>query len=333
MPTEWKPCYTRREMLAVAGLAVAVRPRLQAASGKSLRGVFPIVATPYTRTGAVDFEDLEREVAFLDRSGSHGIVWPQLASGYRGLTKEERLRGMETLSRAAKGKRPALVLGVQAANKTAMLEFAEKAESLAPDALIAMPPYEGKSLDEYRDYYRALARATRRPVFIQTTGGAKGIDPPVDFIVELAREFPHLAYIKEELEPLFTRMKTLIRHKPTIKAVFSGMDGVSMTYEMRFGSDGTMPAASLADIHAQVWDLYQAGQKDKARDVFGAFLLMRNAMREFPNLTPYLLMRRGVFKNAATRGPGGKLVEVRPEPDEVKEIDYTFEAVRPLLKV
>jgi hypothetical protein len=60
---------------------------------------------------------------------------------------------------------------------------------------------------------------------------------------------------------------------------------------------------------------------------------MRNAMREFPNLTPYLLKRRGVFENASTRGPGGKLVEVQPAPDEVKEIDYAFDAVRPFLKV
>jgi dihydrodipicolinate synthase/N-acetylneuraminate lyase len=291
------------------------------------------VATPYTRTGAVDFEDLEREVEFLDRCGAHGIVWPQLASGYRGLTKEERMRGMETLGKAAKGKKAALVLGVQAANTAQMLEFTEKAESLAPDALIAMPPYEGKSLDDYRAYYQALARATRRPVFIQTTGGAKGIDPPVEFLVELAREHPHLGYIKEELEPLFDRMKVLIRNKPAIKAVFSGMDGVSMTYEMRFGSDGTMPAASLTDIHAQVWDLYQAGEKDKARDVFGAFLLMRNAMREFANLTPYLMKRRGVFKNASTRDANGTLVEVHLERDEAAEVDYTFASIKPFLKV
>src|SRR6266550_4486573 len=98
---------TRRELLLAAAVAVASRKPLQAASGKPLRGIFPIVATPYTRTGGVDFEDLEREVDFLDRCGAHG-VWPQLASGYRGLTREERMRGMETLGRAAKGKKAAL---------------------------------------------------------------------------------------------------------------------------------------------------------------------------------------------------------------------------------
>ena len=127
--------------------------------------------------------------------------------------------------RPPKARKTALVLGVQAANTAQMLEFVEKAESLAPDALIAMPPYEGKSLDEYRAYYRALARASHRPIFMQTTGGAKGIDPPVEFLVDLAREFPNLGHVKEELEPLFRRMKTLIRNKPAVKAVFSGMDG------------------------------------------------------------------------------------------------------------
>jgi 4-hydroxy-tetrahydrodipicolinate synthase len=291
------------------------------------------VATPYTTAGGLDFDDLEREADFLERCGAHGIVWPQLASGYRGLTKEERMRGMETLARAAKDRKAAVVLGVQAANTAQMLAFTEKAESLAPDALIAMPPYEGKSLDDYRAYYRALARASKRPIFIQTTGGAKGLDPPVELIVELAREFPHLGYVKEELEPLFPRMKMLIRNKPAIKAVFSGMDGVSLTHEMRIGSDGTMPAASLTDIHVQVWDHYQAGEKDRAREIFAAFLLIHNAMREFGNLTPYLMKRRGVFKNASIRGPDGKLVEIQPEADEVKEIDYNFAALKPFLKV
>src|SRR5213595_3762785 len=148
--------YTRRQLLA--GLSVAaLGPRLPAAGtpGKPMRGVFIIMATPYTESDAVDYEDLAREVDFLDRCGVQGMVWPQLASEYTQLTRDERLRGMETLAKAAKGKKPALVLGVQGANKTAALAYAEKAQSLAPDALIAIPPTEAKSLDDFRDYYRA----------------------------------------------------------------------------------------------------------------------------------------------------------------------------------
>src|SRR4249919_3719209 len=135
--------YSRRQLLlgtglaaAGAGLAAETRP----SSGKPMRGIFIIMATPYTASQSVDYEDLAREVDFLDRCGVHGMVWPQASSEYAKLTREERMRGMEVLAKAAKGKKPALVLGVQASRKSAALEFAEKAESLAPDALIAMPP-------------------------------------------------------------------------------------------------------------------------------------------------------------------------------------------------
>src|SRR5205823_590497 len=81
------------------------------------------------------------------------------------------------LPRAAKGKRPALVLGVQGANTDAALEYARAAEQLEPDALIAMPPSEAQSLDDYRRYFRALAGVTKRPFFVQTTGGSKKVAP------------------------------------------------------------------------------------------------------------------------------------------------------------
>jgi 4-hydroxy-tetrahydrodipicolinate synthase len=318
---------SRRQWLAAAGAAILVKPRLGAAAQKPMRGVFPIMATPFTNSKTLDFEDLAKEVDFLERCGVHGMVWPQNASGYRSLNKEERLRGMEVLAQAAKGRKPALVLGVQAANQEQMLAFAEKAESLAPDALIAMPPYEANSLDEYRRYYQALARLTRRPVFIQTTGGARNINPPVEFLIELAKEYPNLGYVKEEIAPLIERMKTLVKNKPVIKGVFSGNDSVGMTYEMRFGADGTMPSAGFADIQAQVWDLYQAGQHNQARTIFASLLLMINTMRLVPNVTPYIMKKRGVFKTAVTRGRDLELT-----PDEIQEIEWNFEGMKPYLR-
>src|SRR5438270_223159 len=101
---------TRRQFLGALGASV-VAAGASAAGSKPMRGVFIIMATPYTEAKAVDYEDLAREVDFMDRSGVHGMVWPQLASEYSKLTKDERMQGMRAIARAAEGKRPALALG------------------------------------------------------------------------------------------------------------------------------------------------------------------------------------------------------------------------------
>jgi len=319
--------YTRRHLLA--GLSVAaLSPRLPAAAqDKPMRGVFIIMATPYTESAAVDYEDLTREVEFLDRCGVQGMVWPQLASEYTKLTREERLRGMEAIGKAAKGKRPALVLGVQGPNKAAALAYLEKAESIAPDALIAIPPTEAKSLDDFRDYYRALARATRRPLFVQTTGGAKGVVPTTELLVELAKEFPHCGYVKEEQAPVIERMQALGKNRPAIKSIFSGAAGKGMLYEMRMGFDGTMPGAPYSDIYAQIWNLYQSGKRDQARELFGRLLVLINMETQAAGTRQYIMKKRGVFKTTMSRQKEGHLT-----PEAMAEIDFNFEGLRPYLK-
>ena len=317
--------YSRRQLLAaVAAGTIAGHPAAHAAEKKPLRGVFPIVATPYTLQNEVDYEDLVREVEFMDRCGAHGMVWPQSASECTFLTKEERLRGMRVLAKAAKGKKPALVLGIQGPNLKAALEYLAVAEELAPDAIIAMPPTEAKSLDDYRHYYRTLIPLAKRPFFIQTTSGAKDVDPTVDFIIELSKEFPNFGYVKEEHSPVFERIAKLVANRPVIKGVFSGPVG---TYEMRLGCDGAMPAATHPDADAQMWNLYQAGQLAKAREIYGNILLMTNTAQQIPGTRQYLMKKRGVFKTTMSRREKFTLT-----PEAIKEIDFNFESLRPYLK-
>ena len=327
--------YSRREILAgaVTGAAVFLRTPVAAAAEKPMRGIFPIIATPYTAAGGVDFEDLAREVEWLEKCGAHGYAWPQHASGYPGgIDKEERMRGMEVVAKAAKGRKPALLLGVQSNNTEQMLEFARKAEELAPDGLIAMPPLEAKSIEDCSTYYRALGKLTKRPVFVQTSGGAQGINPSVEFLIDLAREFPNVSYIKEEVAPVNDRMKALIKAKPVIKGVFSGANGYGLTYEMRFGGDGDMPEAQFTDAYVTVWDLYWSGQKEKARTAFGALLLALNTMRQFRGVPQYMMKKRGVFKTTVSRSRNGQRTDIDLKPEEIAEIDWNFEALKPYLR-
>lgn len=322
--------YSRRRLMTMIGAtALGSSVRLIGATGKPMQGAFIIMATPYTDAKEVDYEDLAGEVDFLDRCGVQGMVWPQFASEYPNLKKEEHFEGMETLAKAAKGKKPALVLGVQADNIDEMLAFARRAEKIEPDALIAMPPKEAKSLDDYRAYYGALCKLAKRPVFIQTTGGAPDVEPTVDFIVELAKQYPNFGYVKEEFKPVVPRLIELSKYRPNvIKSVFSGAAGRGWPYEMRYGFDGTMPGAMYSDIYAQLWELHLKGKQDEIRDLFSKLMLVINLDAHIPGVRNYMFKRRGVFKTTKSRRGDHTWSK-----EAVAEIEHNLAALAPHFRV
>lgn len=319
----------------VAALSRAGQPRAE----QPLRGAFMILHTPFTADGAVDWDDLTREALFVDRCGGHGIVWPQGSSSVATLTRDERMRGMEVLAKAVAGKRVALVLGVQGRDAVEMLEYARRADALAPDAVIAMPPTTGRTQDDYRAYFRALAAATKRPVILQTSGGARDLVPSIDLIVELAREFPHFGYVKEESEPLAERIRAEVAARPPMKAIFSANLGANWLYAMRLGVDGVITGnAMYADLFAKMWALHDARRDGELREAFGRFLLMRNLNEQLPGTDLFVMQKRGIFKTNAARtgrpGAGEKpKVTMRAfSPAEVAEIEYRLAALKPYLE-
>jgi len=220
---------------------------------------------------------------------------------------------------------------VQGKDTPEMIEYARSAEALAPDAMIAMPPSIATSLDDYRTYFRALAKVTSRPVILQTTGGAPALTPPVDLIVDLARELPNFGYVKEESEPLVERMKAEIRHRPQMKTIFGAGFALNWLYEMRLGLDGVMTGMAMyADVMAKLWSLHERHQLEPLRDLYSKFLLMRNLNDHVPGADLYVMHKRGVFKTLVTRTAGGPKT-LSFSPDEIAEIEYRFEALKPYI--
>lgn len=320
----------RRECLAVLGGA-ALFPYstivAQTQAENRMRGALMILSTPYAEDGEVDYEDLANEVAFLDRCGVQGLVWPQNSSELGYLSKAERMRGFEVLAEANRGRDMVLVLGVQADDTDGMLEYARFAESLNPDGMIAIPPTTANSLDEIYEYYKALSGVTSKPIFVQTSGGPD-IELTVDFLLKLATDFPNCAYIKEEYGNVQQRIIEEVRHRPDpIKSVITASFGRSWLYEMRLGADGVMTGGAMyGDIYASLWELQQAGEEEKLRDCFSKLLLMLNLDSTIPGVRLYVLQKRGVFKTTKSRRG-----EYSFAPHQIAEIEYRLDALKPYM--
>jgi hypothetical protein len=178
--------------------AAQVPVKLRSGDYPRFRGPFPILSTPYTDSGAVDFEVLARSARFVDWCESPGMIWPQSNDSIDLLTRDEKLEGMETLARTSRDlKTTALCLGVQGKDTDDMLVYARHAKTLASTAVISRPPDTGKTQDDLRQYWRALAEViTDRPVMIQTHGRRGAATPTTGLLIELAKEFPNFGYFE-----------------------------------------------------------------------------------------------------------------------------------------
>jgi dihydrodipicolinate synthase/N-acetylneuraminate lyase len=291
----------RRDFLQTLGggaLGLALAGRGYPAGTKPMRGVFPIGQTPVTESDKLDLECLQNEVKFCNRFKVHGFAWPQIASGWTTLSEKERVDGVEAILAAGKGGKTALVIGVQ--DKEGKIDqsiaYAKHAAKNGADAIISLPPEKAGDLAMI-EYYKAIGQATDLPLIVQTQG-----DTSVDLIVEMARQVPTMKCVKDEAGNPLARV-TQIRERTNDKlAVFSGNGVRTMIDEMRLGFSGHCPTTMLSDFYAAAFDLWHAGKRREAFDMFGRL----QAFNSITGASSYLMVVRGVFKeNTRTRGNMG----------------------------
>jgi dihydrodipicolinate synthase/N-acetylneuraminate lyase len=315
-----------------------------------VRGPFPILSTPFTESGELDYEVLAKAAQFVDWCGSPGMIWPQSGDSVDLLTMDEKLKGMDVIAKAMEGRRSAWCLGVQGKDTDEMLVYAKHVTKLGAPAMISRPPDSGKTEDDLRQYWRALAAVTKCPVIIQTSGGTayKGPAPSVKLLIELAKESEHFGYVKEETRPIESRMKELVAAKPTIRRVMSAMGGFGWLYQTRqLGAEGLITERAVyADLLADIWTLMQSGtDPDGLNDRFSKLLLMLNLKEnisgnQLRGFHLYVWKKRGIFRNMLSRAYGPKhsiptkpiISEQRLSEEDRAEIDNRFETLKPYLR-
>ena len=334
MASNLKNAKSRRDFLAIAGLAACdgmfPPSTLGATPEPRLRGIFPIMQTPFSDSGALDLETLAREVQFLHRIGVQGMTWPQMASEWPQLTFEERMSGAEAIVRVNKtahaATRPAVVIGVQANDTETAVKYARHAEKIGPDAIIAIPLNQGKDEARQMEYYSAIGEACSRPLIIQTLGQMS-----VDLVLRMAERIPTLRYAKDEAGSTLPRLSEYAKRGQILRGVFSGKHGPTFLDELARGAAGNMPAAGFADLYVSSWKAWNAGQRDQAMDFFSkTLLLIMDAQAYGVAGQKYILQLRGVFPNSKCRRESAES-QVFDEESKAA-IRRTMDYVKPWLK-
>ena len=278
--------------------------------GKPIRGLFPIGASPFTDDNQLDLEVLAAEVKFLNRGGVHGVIWPQIASEWTTLSKKERLDGAEAMVAAGKGGKTAIVIGVQSPEMADVLEYTRHADKIGADALCSITPAGVTDDAALFDYYKQIAGLSGLPLFMQS----QPFPVSIELITRMYKEIPSFRQIKDEAGDTLARIAQIRNATNDEVKVFTGNGVRMMMNELLLGAQGYCPTVDLADIYAQAFDLWQAGKRTEAFDMFGRVLTFGSVTQAVNAPQKYVLVARGVFKNTRTRGGGSMAAGVAPPP-------------------
>ncbi len=273
---------------------------------ETMRGVFPILITPFDEESRVDEASLRSLVEFNVKAGVHGIGVALGSEVYK-LSEAERALVTRVVVDQVHGRLP-VVINTGAAGTDLAVLYSQTAQDNGADALMIMPPaFTPASPTEVREYFRAISDAVRVPIFLQDTTSAP---IPGGLARQIAQESEHVRYIKVESLPTPAKVVDVVAQAGDVLTIFGGAGGNYFIEEMRRGSVGTMPFCSQPEAFVEVWNRYWAGDEKGARATFDRFIAPINriwagATGSYYQVNKELLRQRGVIRTAVVRRPAG----------------------------
>ena len=225
--------------------------------------VFPAFTTQFKPDESLDLPAMARHVEALLAAGIGGLtVCGSVGENYA-LEPEEKFAIVEMAVTTVAGRVPVLA-GVAETTTRFCIRYMERCEALGVDGFMTLPTLVYKlQQDETMRHFRALARATAKPLMIYNNPPAYGGDVTPAMFRELM-DTPTIVALKES--------STDVRRVAQIKAlcgdrfaIFAGMDDIGVESVLG-GATGfvagvvnALPAETVA-----LFDLALAGRYDEA---------------------------------------------------------------------
>jgi len=278
-------------------------------------GVFIIAATPFTDDGELDLLSTERMVDFYLDCGVSGMTILGIMGEAPKLDQSEAIRFAQCVLKRVDGRIPVIV-GVSAAGVDNLARLAKTAMQAGAAGVMVSPiPGLNTELKIHR-YFAEVCAALGPdiPVCYQDFPQASGVHISVETILKLTTELPQLVMLKHEDYPGLTKLSRVRAESdnsdvPRI-SILTGNGGIFLPQELQRGADGAMTGFAYPEMLVQVVTLHQAGDVDRAEDLFNVYLpLVRYELQPGIGLAirKETLRRRGVIESAKVRAPGPAL--------------------------
>jgi len=273
-----------------------------------LKGVIPMLPTPFNSDKDIVWEDLTKLIENQISMGAHGISALGLGGEASFLTNDERRVVTEYIIKEVAGRLPVIV-GVGAATTQDSCNLADHAASNGVTAIMLAPrPIRTQTQDDLFEYFTEVSKAASGiEVMLQDAPEYLGIDLNTELIKRLSDEIKNIAYIKSEKTPVSNTIYDLkqIFSQRNI-GLFGGQAAVGFFELLESGGTGTIPGCEATSILVRIWDDYVIKKNNnKAKEIFEKvlpfFVFEMQSLEMFIKCTKTVLFRKGLLSSNETR--------------------------------
>lgn len=286
------------------------------------RGVYVIAVTPFTDTGEIDWDSLDRVVDFYFEKGADGLTILGMMGEAPKLTQAESRAVAERVIRRA-GDRP-VVVGVSAPGLAAIGELGKAVMDMGAAGCMVTTPGSLKTDPQIHAYFAQVARTLGAdvPIVLQDFPLTTGVNISDEVLGRIIDDVPEVVMLKHEEWPGLAKITKIRKAEAAGRrriSILCGNGGVFLPEEVARGADGAMTGFGFPEMLTDVVRLASAGDMDRAQDLFDAYLpLVRYEQQPGAGLAvrKYVLAKRGAIASAALRAPGAPL-----PPETVAEVE------------
>lgn len=206
------------------------------------RGVYTALITPFTQSGLVDEDALQRLIEFQIEQGIDGLVPCGTTGESPTLSHAEHDRVIEITVNDAGGRVP-VIAGTGSNATSEAIRLSKHAQDAGVDAVLLVNPYYNKPTQKgLYLHFKAIADSVTIPCILYNIQGRTGVNISTETLIQLTHDCPNIVAVKEASGNL-DQMKSVIAARQDTFSVLSGDDSMAVSL-IEAGGDGVISVAS-----------------------------------------------------------------------------------------
>ena len=275
----------------------------------TLRGVIPILATPFHDDETLDLESWTRLVSFMVDLCVDGVTILGVLGESNRLRDEERATLISTAVAVVNGRVPVIV-GTSHSGTRVVQELSRSAQDLGADAVMLTPAKEPVPNDDrIVELYQRVAEGLDIPIILQDHPASTDVHMSAALILRLLRSVPAIHCVKEEAVPTAPKIRQLrdgFDERPI--SILTGLGALYAPFDLEAGSDGFNTGFAFPEVLMAMVGAARSSDWQRVHELYSWFApLIVFEQQPGVAIRKELLRRRGLLASARARHPGATI--------------------------